>query len=252
MTDWWLAATSSGMWIIGLITMGNALLQTYLFYGTIKRTGQKLQLKEETLKRAVRASLLTSLGPSIGVVAGMFILIVALGGAIAFIRESAGVGSIMFELIAANSGAEAAGAELSREGMTGVALAATLWAMASGSVAWVLIAGFGTRWLPQLRQKLSRVNPALMGLLSIAIMLGAFSRQLINDDILPGIYAILSLPPSRGFRAKPGNLIAGVIGLFVAIIWIKNAERMGKPELAPYFMIISIIFGVIIAQILVG
>ena len=249
MQDWWLAATSAGMWFIGFIAAGNALLQTFLFYGTIKRTGQKLQLKEISLKRAVSASLITSIGPCMGIFIGMFVLVVVLGGAVAFIRESAGVGSIMFELIAAKAGAEAAGAELTRGGMTGIALAATLWAMATGSVAWVIIGGVGTRWLPQLREKMGSGDPTLIGLMSVAIMLGAFSRQFINDDILPGIYAILNLAPSRGFEAKLGNLVAGIVGLIVTIAWIKNSERIGKPWLNKYFMLISILCGVTIAQL---
>jgi hypothetical protein len=66
-------------------------------------------MNERTMDEAMKASFITSLGPAFGSFVGMTVLVLALGGAYAFARESAGVGSIMYELIAARAGAEAAG-----------------------------------------------------------------------------------------------------------------------------------------------
>ena len=39
--DWLRIASSPGMWVIGLIFAGNALLVSFLFYRLARRTGRK-------------------------------------------------------------------------------------------------------------------------------------------------------------------------------------------------------------------
>ena len=112
--EWLTVATSPGLWVIAFIFAGNALVQSYLFYRLSRRVGTRLQMREAGMDEALKASVITSLGPAFGSFVGMTVLVLALGGAYAFARESAGVGSIMFELIAARAGAEAAGAEANR------------------------------------------------------------------------------------------------------------------------------------------
>ena len=116
--EWIKVATGPGFWVIGFIFAGNALTQSYLFYRLSRRTGARLRMGEGGTREAIKASFIASLGPAFGSFVGMTVLVLALGGAYAFARESAGVGSIMYELIAARAGAEAAGVPLTREGMT--------------------------------------------------------------------------------------------------------------------------------------
>jgi len=239
--EWLVIAMSWAMWLIGFITMGNALIQSILFLRVARRAGAKLGLKPEVLRRALHAAFITSFGPCLGIFVGMVPLVIALGGAVAFIRESAGVGSIMFELIAARSGAEAAGVPLTREGMTLLGLATILWTMAAGSVEWVIIGGVFTRWLPALRDKMGGGDPELISLISVAIMLGAFSRLFTTDNIMPAI---------RLARFAP--LTAGITGLVVAVSWIKLADRLRKPWLKEYFMLLAIVLGMAVAQLLFG
>jgi len=149
--EWLKVATSPGLWVIGFIFAGNALIQSYLFYRLSRRVGTRLRMGEVGMNEAVRASFITSLGPAFGSFVGMTVLVLALGGAYAFARESAGVGSIMYELIAARAGAEAAGVPLTREGMTVPALLTIFWVAALGSFGWVLMSGVFTRWLPKIK-----------------------------------------------------------------------------------------------------
>lgn len=240
--EWLIIATSWVMWLIGFITAGNALIQTLLFYRVARRVGEKIKMKPEILKEGLRAALITSIGPCMGIFVGMVTLVIALGGAVAFIRESAGVGSIMFELISARIGAEAAGVKLTREDMTLLGLCLCLWTMAVGSVEWVIVGGVLTRWLPKLRDAMGGGDPKLIGLISVAMMLGAFGRMLVRDDVIPTILA-MSIRPT---------LIAGIIGIIVTVIWIKFAEKLKKPWLKEYFMLLALLIGMIITQLLVN
>jgi hypothetical protein len=237
--EWLKQATGLGMWFIGFLTAGNALLLTLLIYRQARKYGTKMGLRKEAMSESVKAALITSVGPALGIFVGMTVLVIALGGAVAFIRESAGVGSIMFELIAARAGAEAAGVDLTREGMNSIGLATILWAMATGSVAWVLIGGVFTRWLPKLKDWMGQGNPAQMAVISVAIMLAAFGRLLISDAIKP-LLTKGAIPPFAG----------ALVGLMVTVGWLKWADRIKKPIMKEYFILVAIITGMAVAQLL--
>jgi hypothetical protein len=236
--DWLRQATGFGMWFIGALTAGNALILTLIVYRHAHRYGLKIGLKAESMRESVKAAVITSIGPCLGIFVGMTVLVIALGGAVAFIRESAGVGSIMFELIAARAGAEAAGVELTREAMSSMGLATILWAMASGSVAWVLMGGVFTRYLPKLKDVMGQGNPKQMAVISAAIMLAAFGRLLISDGIKPLIDKAL-LPP----------FIGTLVAFLVAIGWLLWSDRLKKPIMKEYFILIAIVVGMAISQI---
>jgi hypothetical protein len=237
--EWLKPATGFGMWFIGFLTAGNALLLSFVIYRKAFRYGRKMGMKEQSMKDSVKASYITALGPCLGIFVGMTVLVIALGGAVAFIRESAGVGSIMFELIASRSGAEAAGVKLTREGMSTTGLATILWAMATGSVAWVLIGGVFTRWLPKLKDLMGQGNPKQMAVISAAIMLAAFGRLFISDGIVPLI---------RKGAVAPFS--GAIIALVVAIGWLLWADKIKKPAMKEYFLLVAIIVGMAAAQMM--
>jgi hypothetical protein len=237
--EWLKPATGFGMWFIGFLTAGNALLLSFVIYRKAYRYGRKMGMKEQSMKDSVKASYITALGPCLGIFVGMTVLVIALGGAVAFIRESAGVGSIMFELIASRSGAEAAGVKLTREGMSTTGLATILWAMATGSVAWVLIGGVFTRWLPKLKDLMGQGNPKQMAVISAAIMLAAFGRLFISDGIVPLI---------RKGAVAPFS--GAIIALVVAIGWLLWADKIKKPAMKEYFLLVAIIVGMAAAQMM--
>ena len=237
--EWLKQATGAGMWFIGFLTAGNALLLTFLIYRRAQRFGLKMGLKTEVMRESVRAAMITSIGPCLGIFVGMTVLVIAVGGAVAFIRESAGVGSIMFELVASRAGAEAAGVELTREGMSSPGLATILWTMATGSVAWVLIGGVFTRWLPKMKDVMGQGNPKQMAVISMAIMLAAFGRLLISDGIMPLLTKGM-VPPFAG----------AVVALVVAVGWLTWSDKIKKPVMKEYFLLVAIVAGMAVAQIL--
>lgn len=235
--EWLKQATGFGMWFIGALTAGNALILTLIIYRHARKYGLQMGLKAEAMREGLKAALITSLGPCMGIFVGMTVLVIALGGAVAFIRESAGVGSIMFELIASRAGAEAAGVKLTREGMNSIGLATILWAMATGSVAWVLIGGVFTRYLPKLKDFMGQGNPAQMAIISAAIMLAAFGRLLISDSIKPLI--------DKGYWPP---FIGMLVAFLVGVGWLIWSDRLKKPIMKEYFILIAIIVGMAISQ----
>ena len=236
--DWLSVATSSGLWVIAWVFAGNALIQSLLFYRLSRRVGTRLRITERAMNEAMKAAFITSLGPAFGSFVGMTVMVLALGGAYAFARESAGVGSIMYELLAARAGAEAAGVPLTREGMTAPALLIIFWVAALGSFGWVLIGGVFTRWLPKIRTLVGGGNATRLQVVSAAIMLAAFGRLLANDSILPLV---------RDGRWPP--LVASVAGGSAALAWLLHADRVNKPALKEYVVIVALVAGMTAGEI---
>jgi uncharacterized protein DUF5058 len=236
--EWLKVATSPGLWIIACVFAGNALIQCFLFYRLSRRVGTRLQMNERAMDEAVKASFITSVGPAFGSFVGMTVMVLALGGAYAFARESAGVGSIMYELIAARAGAEAAGVPLTREGMTTPALLIIFWVAALGSFGWVLVGGVFTRWLPRIKALIGGGNASRLRVVSAAIMLAAFARLLANDSILPVL---------RDGRWPP--LVASVAGGGAALAWLLHADRANKPALKEYVVIVALIAGMTAGEV---
>ena len=236
--DWLTVATSPGLWIVACAFAGNALIQSFLFYRLSRRVGTRLRMNERVMDEAVKASFITSIGPAFGSFVGMTVLVLALGGAYAFARESAGVGSIMYELIAARAGAEAAGVPLTREGMTTPALLIIFWVAALGSFGWVLVGGVFTRWLPKIKAVIGGGNATRLLVVSTAIMLAAFSRLLANDSILPLL---------RDGRWPP--LVASVACGGAALAWLLHADRANKPALKEYVVIVALVAGMTAGEI---
>ena len=236
--EWLKVATSPGLWVIGFIFAGNALIQSCLFYRLSRRVGTRLQMGEAGMNKAVRASFITSLGPAFGSFVGMTVLVLSLGGAYAFARESAGVGSIMFELIAARAGAEAAGVPLTREGMTVPALLIIFWVAALGSFGWVLIGGVFTRWLPRIKDLMGGGDTERLQMVSAAIMLAAFGRLLATDSIAPFL-----------LNGRSPAIVASVVGGGAALAWLLHADRANKPALKEYSLIIALVVGMTAGEI---
>ncbi len=236
--EWLKMASSPGMWIIGFIFAGNALVCSYLFYRLAKKTGRRMKMKEEVMHEALKASFITSLGPATGAFVGLTVMVIALGGAYSFARESAAVGSIMYELIACRFGAEAAGVPLTREGMTVAALPIMFWVAAIGSFGWVLTGGVFTRWLPKLKDLLGGGDANRLQVITVAMMLGAFGRMLTNDSIKP----LLT-------KGQWPAMVASVTGGVAAAIWLIMANKLGKSNLKEYFLVVALIVGMVCGQL---
>ena len=236
--EWLRIASSPGMWVIGFIFAGNSLVASWFFFRLAKKTGRRMQMSEDVMRKAMKASFITSLGPAMGAFVGLTVMVIALGGAYAFARESAAVGSIMYELFAARIAAEAVGVPLTREGMTVAALPVILWIAAIGSFGWVLTGGVFTRWLPKLKDWLGGGDTRRLQVITIAMMLGAFSRMLSNSSIKP----LLTNAEYPAIAASLGAALA-------AVVWLKMAERLRKPGMKEYFLIVALVVGMACGQI---
>jgi ABC-type tungstate transport system substrate-binding protein len=106
-------ANSIPMWLACALPVAFVILQAVLFARGAYKSGKKLGLNDKQMKKAMKSSAVTSIGPSIVVLSEMLSLLVSVGGPIGWMRLSM-IGSVMFESIAAGLGTSAVGYSLER------------------------------------------------------------------------------------------------------------------------------------------
>jgi hypothetical protein len=70
------------------------------------------------------------------------------------------------------------------------------------------------------------------------MMLGAFGRMLTNQSIRPLIT-----------KGQWPAIVASITAGIAAAIWLKMADKLGKPGMKEYFLIVALIVGMVCGQI---
>ncbi|ELZ29385.1 hypothetical protein C474_13384 [Halogeometricum pallidum JCM 14848] len=156
------------------------LSQAAIFLRRAWRDGKEMGLSEDRLRSGFKTGVISALGPSVAVLAGMLALIATIGGPVAWMRLSV-IGSVAFELPAAELGVSQFGYSLGDPNISQRAYATAVWAMTLGGTGWLLVAAFGTRHMEKAREKISNGNEKLIPIISSAAMLGAFAYFLSGE-----------------------------------------------------------------------
>lgn len=172
--DYLLAANEPGMWVVCSLVVLIPIIQAVIFMSKAYKTGHAIGLTSKQLNSSIRSGIISSIGPSLAIAIAMVSLMVSLGGPIVWARFSV-VGSVPFELMAAATGAETMGATLGGENYNLTALANSVWTCTLGASGWLLICALFTHKFNDLRMYIVQGNEALLPVLSISAMIGAFA-----------------------------------------------------------------------------
>ena len=203
------------------------VFQAVIFTKKAMDAAPKVGLTNDQVKRAMKSSALTSLGPSVVILSGMLSLLVSVGGPMAWMRLSF-IGSVMFESIAAGIGTASAGVQLGVDEMTTFAFTMAVWTMILGSIGWIIVSTLTADKMEKVQNRMAGGNSALVGVISGAAMVGAFggmvSQKLVAVDksalscVLGGVFMAILLYVSGKFKIswlKEWNL---TIAILVAMI----------------------------------
>ena len=169
-------ANSPIMWISIIPPILLVVFQALKFSKKAFADGRKMGITDYQFKTAVKSSFFASLGPSLVIVIGMVGLLSSVGGPVAFMRL-AYIGSVMYELPAADRAATAAGATLGTADMTMGAFANAVWIMTVCSLGWIIISALFTDKMGTLRDKIAGNSKAALGVIAAAGGMGAFGFQ---------------------------------------------------------------------------
>lgn len=230
-------ANSRWLWISTLPVVSMVLLQAAVFLRRAWTDGREMGLSDEQLKSGFKTGMISAIGPAIAVLAGMLALIATVGGPVAWMRLSV-IGSLAFELPAAELGVSQLGYSLGDGDITETAYATAVWTMTLGGTGWLLVSAFGTPHMEKARQKLGNGKDKLVPIIGSAAMLGAFAYFLTGE--------IAAGTPETGSVA-----VGGLVMLVLLQIADKRDTQWLREWALGTAMMVGLLVGVVL-QVTVG
>lgn len=134
--DYLKIAGSLAMWLCVVPAILVVVVQAAMFARKAYKCGLEIGMTKAQLKSAIRASAVSSIGPSLAILSGMLALLGIAGGPISWMRLSY-IGNVVFESMAFNFGVTASGA--TAEAMTSQAFINGVYVMITGSLGWIYV-----------------------------------------------------------------------------------------------------------------
>ena len=237
------------MWIACGIPVVFVMIQAIFFARGAYSAGKKVGLADEMMKKAMKSSAVTSIGPSIVVLSGMLSLLVTVGGPVGWMRLSM-IGSVMFESIAAGLGTSAVGVTLGTDPMTEEALGMAVWTMILCSIGWVLFATFSANKMDKIEHRLSKGNSGTLTTIASAAIIGVFSAMVASHLSKP-FYSMMLKADATAMSSAWHNMLACILGAVIMLILTKIANKNNIGWLKEWALTITIL-GAMIITALVG
>lgn len=149
------------------------LLQSVIYFRAIRRAAHDADLTPAQVNGSIRTGAVAAIGPSLAV-ALIAISLLPLFGTPAVLTRIGLVGSAAFDVAAAGLAAGTQGAQLGGPSYTQKIFALGFAAMTMGGLLFMLATLILTPILNKGSARLKKVNPAVMGILPAAALLGAF------------------------------------------------------------------------------
>lgn len=200
MLDYLKTANSLVLWLSCVPAILLVVVQAAIFMKRAWTTGPKLGVTKEQMKTGAKAAAVASIGPSIIVCSGAISLLASVGGPLTWLRLSF-IGSVMYELPAAERAVQAAGCTLGSSNMTMEAFSNAAWIMTICALGWTLVAAFFTDKMEVVRDKVTGGKFAVMAALTAGGALGAFG-YLVAQRFIP-------------FKIGSANMWSAVVGFVV-------------------------------------
>lgn len=132
----------------------------------------------------------------------------------------------MYELLAADMGAQAVGTTLGAANFGELAFASAVWTQTLGAIGWLVIVAVAAHKLEIVRVKLAGGKMGFLPLLTIAAMLGAFAYQ-ASSRLLSG----------------GGSTVAVIVGMLAMMAFVKIAHRFKKGWLLQWSLGFAMLLG---------
>ena len=235
MKDYLSVANSPILYIGVAALLAVVTWQAVVYIRRTLRRAEELNIPKEKLKRAMRTSALVSIVPSIAIVVALLTLAPVIGTPVSWGRLSI-IGSLSYELMAANIGAEAAGAALGGANYSATAFLTSVTTMTIGSFAMlgITILGF-KKYKDRLNRSLDKGgkkedNPWARVLLA-ALIVSLYAR-------------FLSEPVARGGIMLITMLVSAVCAFLLGLL-VKKVRSL--KWMTDFVMSISMIAGMVAA-----
>lgn len=234
--DWKVIANAPWLWIAGFVQAAIGVFQAWYFFGLATNLLQKHgNTHPKEVRGMVRGAVITSIGPILAEIFIMLALVIAISPAFAWQREGVGVGSVVTELVQVGNAAAGAGQEFGGESFNMIGFATAIVVVNVSCTVGSLGAAFFTRYLGKARETISRGDPRLLAVISIAATLGIFVFYASYETMKGG---------SREVAVIAAALISATL--------FKLADWIHVPRLKEWTMGIAMFGGMLIAYLASG
>lgn len=182
-------ANSPAIWALASIAVIAVLVETILFLRLARKAAglKEINLTKKQCNRALRAGVVSAIGPAFGVFIVMIGLISVLGGPISWLRLSV-IGGATTELTAATVGVNALGGDISQP-LSMLELSNAWWTMSINACGWLVVTWiFGSR-MEKVRNRIGGGDSRWMEIFSSAATLGIFGA-FCSEYVVTGIQSV--------------------------------------------------------------
>lgn len=227
-------ANHPAMYLGVALLLGIVLWQSAVYIRrALKRAGE-LGIAKDRLRHAVRVAALTSIVPSIAIVVALLTLAPVLGLPFSWARLSI-IGSLSYELMAAEIGAAASGAALGGAGYGAGSFLTSVCVMTVGSFVTLSLTIFGFKWYKnRLDRSIKKSGTGTWGKVLMAALIVSLYSRFLAAPVVEGGTALLSMAVSavsmlllnllikkgRGFRwlSDFSLSVSMVLGMTAAVL----------------------------------
>ncbi len=241
-------ANSIPMWIACGIPVVLVVVQAVLFAKGAYSAGKHVGLTDAQMKKAMKSSAITSIGPSIVVLSGMLSLLVTVGGPMGWMRLSM-IGSVMFESIAAGLGTAAVGVTLGTDPMTEEALTMAIWTMVLCSIGWVIFSTFSANKMDKIEHKLSKGNAGTLTTIASCAIIGVFAAM-CSSHLSKPFYSMLQNLDEATMSSAWHNAFACVLGAVIMFVLTTIASKKDLGWLKEWSLTITILAAMVITALI--
>ena len=228
--DFKTVVNSPGMWLACSLMVLVVMGQSIIFLRTAFKAVPAIGVSREQCFTAMRSAAYTAIGPALGPVIILIVLMDTLGAPTAWMRLL-DIGAAHTELVASTLGAQVYGVDLRSAAFDLKAFSYSLWAMALNNVGWMAVTLLVT---PKMGGAISaltkKTNPRMVGLLIAGASLGLFSF-LLGNQLVSG---------------KPGNITAAVASA-IAFLGLGLVSKQ-FPRIREFSLGVAMVAGIFAAQ----
>lgn len=190
MNDYMDIANSKYLFFCAAVLVTLVTVQSIVFLSMALKRGKELSVSKDKMWRAFKSGLITSIVPSIAIVAALISLVPVLGIPVSWGRLSV-IGSLTYEVMAAGIGASVMGVDgLGGSGYTAEAFVSSVWVMCFGSIWAVSMVAFFLKTFKKKIAEKRNIDKKWNEIFSNAAFLGVFSIFIAEPVVKGGISLI--------------------------------------------------------------
>lgn len=181
-----ISAVANGaiLWILAIIIISVVVVQALLYLRmTLDFSNRYNILTAEERGVVYKTAAINSIGPAVAIFFVAISLVAMVGGPVTLMRIGV-IGSAIFEFVAADLGAKAAGAELGTTSYGLQAFATSVWVMTLGGMGWLVTTLLMTKALDRAQDRMAVSNPNLIRAIGSATPVAIFFTLAANAVIV--------------------------------------------------------------------